>query len=112
MHGFLEFPRIVRADDVALGIEEVAVPFLSEDGTEIPAVAMVIGELRVLELRIELRDPFQEFHVPPLASNRRPFRVPRVDSAHLGRGGVALFFRPHEWGIGFVVPHRVAKVGI
>ncbi len=51
VHGLLEFLRIVVADGGAVLVEQGAVPVALEDGPEIPAVAVVIGELRVVQCR-------------------------------------------------------------
>ena len=75
MHGLLEFLRIVVRDDVVLVVEQIAVAVALEDGAEIPAVAVIIGKLRVLELRIELGHAAQEVDVGPFAARRRALGV-------------------------------------
>ena len=112
VHRLVELLGIVRADHVAIGAEQVALPVLLEYRPEIPAVAVVVGELGVFELWIEVRDPFQERFVAPLAASCRAFRIAHVDLAHLGCGRVALLFRPHERGVGFIIPHGVAEEGV
>ena len=63
--GLLPLVRVVRSNLVVVEVEHVAVPVLLEDGLEHPAVAVVIGELRVLELGVQLGDFFQEIKVFP-----------------------------------------------
>ena len=64
-------------------VEQVALAVALEDGAEIPAVAVVVGELGVLELRVELGDLAEELEVAPLAAHRRAFRIAIEDLAHL-----------------------------
>ena len=44
------FLGIVVGDDIALGVQQIAVAVAFEGGAEIPAVAVVVGELGVLQL--------------------------------------------------------------
>src|SRR5690606_13446877 len=63
--GLSEFLVVgVRYDFVVVGAQVVCAVFF-EDGAEDPAVAVVVGELGVLELGVELGDFFQEFRVAP-----------------------------------------------
>jgi hypothetical protein len=55
----------LKGDKGALGIEKIALTVTLEDRLKIPAVAMVVGKLRVLELRVEFRDFGQEGRVSP-----------------------------------------------
>ena len=53
MDRFRELLRIVRPNLVVLEVEENSFAVVFEDGAKDPAVAVIIGELRVLQLRIE-----------------------------------------------------------
>ncbi len=59
------FLGIIGVDDIAFGVEQVAFAIAFQDGAEIPAMAMIIGELRVLELGIEIVDIAQEIDIAP-----------------------------------------------
>jgi hypothetical protein len=70
VHGLAEFLRDRRRDRLAVLVEERALAVALEDGAEIPAVPVVIGELRVLERRVELRDILQELGIAPASADR------------------------------------------
>ncbi len=55
LHGLLQLLLVGERDDVAVLVEQIAVAVLLEDGAEDPAVAVEVGELRVLQLAVELR---------------------------------------------------------
>ena len=55
MHGLLELVRIVGRHDAIVLVEEIALLVALEHGHEVPAVAVIVGELRVLRLRISMR---------------------------------------------------------
>ncbi len=88
MHRFGEFLRIVVRDLVVVQIEQVAFAILLEDGAEDPAVAVVVGELRVLQLRIQLRHARRGTQDRPRARARprpRDFSAwPTTSSASVG----------------------------
>ena len=46
-----------------------------EDGAEDPAVAVIIGKLRVLQFRIQLGDVLEKIHVTPQPARGRGFRI-------------------------------------
>ena len=108
VHGLLPLVRIVVLDDLAILVEQVALAVARIDAAEIPAVAVIVGELRVVQLRVEQRDVAHEVDVAPLAADRRFFRIAVEDLALLRVGRIFLLLRPHERRVGFVVPHRVA----
>ena len=62
VHSVLE---IIVLDDVVLAIEAIAFLVLLENRAINPAVAVVVGELRVLELGIQLRGPLEEIEIIP-----------------------------------------------
>ena len=108
-----ELVLLVVGDDRAVLVEQVALAVHLEDRAEDPAVAVVVGELRVLELRVDLlRDAGEERTVSPLAARRRPFRVAVVDLAHFLVALLRLRLRPHVLAVGLVRPHLVAVVGV
>ena len=109
MHRLLEFLRVVGRDDVVGVVEQVALAVAFVDGAEIPAVSVVVGELGVLELRVELADLGAEFGIGPFAANHRPLGIAFECRAHLVAGRVFLPLRPHLRCRGLVIPHRVAE---
>src|SRR5690606_39391421 len=102
------FLGVVGRNQVTFGVEQVAFAVALEHRAEVPAVAVVVGELGVLELRIEVVDVAQEVEIGPLAARRRAFGVAVEHRAHFGGGRVFLLFGPHRRSVGLVVPHRVA----
>ena len=121
--------RIVWIDQRPLRIEQIARPVAFEHRAEVPAVAVIIGELGVLEFRVEIVDVAQEIDVTPQAARRRRFGVAFVDRPQLRGIGVALVLeqavvfriahpwrargavfgaRPHQRRVSLIVPHGVA----
>src|SRR5262249_13374974 len=60
MDRFLELLRIIVTDDRALGIEQIAMTVALEDGAEVPAMSVIVGELSIVQLGIELADMLEE----------------------------------------------------
>ncbi len=108
VHGLLPLVRIVVLDDLAILVEQVALAVARIDAAEVPAVTVIVGELRVVQLRVEQRDVLREIDVAPLAADRRFLGIAVEDLALLGVGRILLLLRPHERRVGLVVPHRVA----
>ena len=50
---------------IALGIEQIAAPVALEDAAEVPAMAVIVGELGVLVAVVDVIDVAQEFDVGP-----------------------------------------------
>ena len=109
---FLNFCGIVVGDGLAVLVEERALAVALEDGAEVPAVAVVVGELRVLELRVEAETSFRNSGSAPLAADRRLLGVAVEDLPRLLVGRVLLLLRPHEGRVGLVVPHDRAVVAV
>ena len=65
----LELLGVLRRDHVVGGVEQVALAVALVDGAEIPAMAVVIGELRVLQVGIEGADLAQEGRIRPIAAD-------------------------------------------
>ena len=103
---------IVEGDDPVPGVEEVALAVLLVDGAEDPAVAVVVGELGVLEGGVELRDPGQELRLGPQSAHGRALGVAVEAGPPLGLGRVALLLGPQRLAVRLVVPHRVAEIGV
>ena len=106
------FLRVVRRHDLAFGVQQIALAVALENGAEIPAVAVIIGELRVFQRGVEVIDIAQEINIAPFAPRGRPFRVAIIDGAHLLGGGIGLLFRPHLGRIRLVIPHGIAEVAV
>ena len=105
VHRFLEFLRIFVVDRLVLFIEQRALAITLEDIAEIPAVAMIVGELRVFEGGVEFGYFLREFGVTPQAANRSLFRIAIENLARFGIGRILLFLWPHGRRVGLVIPH-------
>ena len=66
-------------------IEQVAFAIVFEDGAEDPAVAVIIGELGVLQLRIQFRDLLEKIRIAPKPTRGRRFRIVCVSIARVRR---------------------------
>ena len=118
--GFDEFPftglapflGIIRGDDTARCIEQIAFAVALQNCPEIPAMAVVIGELRVLELAVEIIDIAQKIELGPFALWRRAFGIALQHVMGFLGGRVLLLLRPHLGRVGFIVPHGVTKVAV
>ena len=94
-------------------IEQIAFAILLEDGAEDPAVAVIIGELRVLELRIQFRDLLQEIQVAPKPARGRRLRIAlRRRCTSSSSVGFVLLLRIHEFAVGLLVPPGVTEIRI
>ena len=104
----------LRRRSVAILVEPVAFAIVLEDGAEDPAVAVEVGELRVLQLGVEFRaaDLVEKFVVAPYAAGRGAFGIaqPGLVASAL-RSGLLLLRRIHFVAVGFVVPPDVAEIG-
>ena len=71
MDSFLETPRVVEGDGLAVFVEPVPFAVVVVDGAEDPAVAVEIGELRGFELGVEFRSAglVEEFFFTPVAAS-------------------------------------------
>src|SRR5271157_4137127 len=113
MDGLPEFIRIVGGNDFAVGIEQIALTVTLVDGAENPAVAVKVGELRLLELLIEFRaaDLREKFRIRPEATHRGRLRIRLCRLVALLFGGMPLLSRIHILAVRFVVPPGVAEIG-
>src|SRR5688572_12766251 len=70
VNGLAELLRVVVRNDLVVGVEQLAFAIALVDRPENPAVAVEVGELRVLELRVELgsADVLEELDVRPQAT--------------------------------------------
>ncbi len=97
---------------MALRIEQVALAIALVHRAKHPAVAVEIGELRVLQLLVELRAAgfFEERKILPQPARRRALRIrlPRFEALFIGR--IVLLLRIHVLAVGFVVPPDVAEI--
>src|SRR6266568_1397483 len=65
MDRFGELLRRIRRNNLIIQIQQVAFAVLLENSAENPAVPMIVGELRVLQFRIQLGNLFQEIQIAP-----------------------------------------------
>ncbi len=70
-----ELLRIVVVDDVAVGVEQVALAIRLEHGPEDPTVTVIVRELRVLQVLVQVGDVREEIAIPPLAALGRALGV-------------------------------------
>ena len=109
----LELVRVVEIDLSARGIEEVPLAVHLENGAENPAVAVVVGKLGLLELRVDHGgDIAQKLSISPSATRRRLLGVPREGLHEFRVRWVFLRRGPHVVPVGLVTPHREAEVGV
>ena len=107
-----EFLRIVVRDFVVAQIEQIAFAIVLEDGAEDPAVAVIIGELRVLELRIQFRNLVEKLLVAPKTFRGRRLRIALGFDHQLVVGRVPLLLRIHEFAVRLLVPPGVTEIRI
>ena len=133
MHRVLPLLRIVRGDHGVVEVEHVALFVLLENGAENPAVAVVIGELRLLQLRVQLGDFFEELKFAPQPARGGGLGIFLDRADEFGVGGILLFqkrlarfraaemrvvrerifrMRIHELAVALLVPPRVTKIRI
>src|ERR1041384_8878 len=110
-----ELVRVDISDDVVVRIEEVTFPIVFKHVAIDPSVSVEVGELSVLELRVDLvADRPEKVYAAPLASKRRFFRIARQNLLLFLRSRfLESFFaelRIHFLGVGFKVPPRRAVV--
>ena len=74
MDGLGKLVRIFVRDFVVLQIEQIAFAIVFEDSAKDPAVPVVVGELRVLQLRIQFRDAIEKLRVAPQGRAPPPLR--------------------------------------
>ena len=106
---FRELVRIVVRDFVIGKIEQVAFAIVLEDRAENPAVPVVIGELRMFEFRIQLRNAIEKILVAPKSLRRRRLGIALRFDDQLVICRIALHFRIHEFAVGLLVPPDVTE---
>ncbi len=106
---FANFSGSSVGDDVVVVVEQPALAVVLEDRAEIPAVAVIVGELRVLDLRVQLAVVGGEVFARPLAAHGRAFGIAVEHLALLGDRKMLLLLRPHLRRRRLVVPHGVAE---
>src|SRR3546814_15130654 len=77
------FFRIVRRHDLAVRVEQIALPVALEHAPEIPALALIVRELRFLRLVVPVVYGAPNFQVRPFAAWARPFRTAPQPHLHL-----------------------------
>ena len=105
MHCFFKFLWIVISYRLIFGIHQSALAVALEYCAKVPAVSMVVRELRVFKLWIELGDSLGKLGVAPQSPGGSLLGVAIQYFAGLCDARLLLFFGPHERCIGFVVPH-------
>ena len=112
VNSLVEFVRVVGGNDFAISVEQIALSIALVNSAEDPAVAMEIGELTLLQLRIEFRvaQLLEEFRVRPQAAGRGPFRISLCHFISFVRGRIPLLRGIHGFAVRFVVPPGVAEI--
>ena len=112
VHRLPEFLRVVVRHDLVVRVEQRALAIALVDRAEDPAVAVEIGKLRVLELRVELRraDGLQKLDVRPQATLRGGLGIAHAHGLPLCLARIALLGRIHELAVGLVLPPRVPVI--
>src|SRR5205807_4284192 len=77
-----------------------------------PAVAVIVAELGVFELRIQFRDLVEKSFVAPKSARGRRLRIFNCRSYQLGIGRIALLLRIHELAVRFLVPPGVTEIRV
>src|SRR5208282_3003689 len=113
MHGFLEALRIIEGDGAAVFIQPVPFPVVVVDAAENPAVAVEIGELRGLELRVEFGAAgfFEKLGIAPQAAGGSGFGIAQIGLIFFFFRGIVLLGGIHFVRINFVVPPGQAEIG-
>ena len=75
-------------------------------------MAVVVGKLCVLKLRVQVGHIFREFKVTPQPTGSGFLWVARQNLACFFCGGVLLLLGPHAGCIGLIVPHGGAVEGV
>src|SRR5271165_1973839 len=99
MDRLAEFLRVIVRDDLVIEIKEIASAIFLEDGAEDPAMAVVIGELRVLELRVQLGDALEEIEIVPESARGGGLGILARVEHQLRIGGIMLDLRIHELAV-------------
>jgi hypothetical protein len=71
MYGLLKLSRIIKGDYLAVFIEQVSLSITLVHGSKVPAVSVVIGELRGIKLWVEVTDSLEKIDITPLPANGR-----------------------------------------
>jgi len=69
-----EFLRVVMGNDVFLAVAQIAFAIMFEHRAENPAMTVIIGELRVRQLRIQLGNFFEKIGALEDYCVKRPVR--------------------------------------
>ena len=112
MNGLGEFLRIVGRDDVFVAVAQIAFAVVLEDGAENPAVPVIIGELRVRQFRIQLRNFFEKIQVAPKPARGGGFGIVADGFDEFLRRRISLLLGIHEFAVRFLIPPRVAEIRI
>ena len=87
--GAAEGVGIAGRDDVAVGVEQIALAVAAEDAAEVPAMAVIVGELGLAGERVHpVVDLAQEVDVAPQAARRGGLGVAVEHLVDLGRGRI------------------------
>src|SRR3546814_9013839 len=78
---------VCSSDLIAIGGQQIADPVALEDAAEIPAMAVIVGELGVLVAVVDVIDVAQKFDVGPKPARSRALGIAfehlKIGSAHV-----------------------------
>ena len=106
------FFRIIIVDNITIRIKQIAFTVTFENPTEIPPMTVIIRKLRIFQLWIEIINIAQEINIRPQTTRSCAFWIALNHFAHFGGGRIFLLMRPHMRRVAFIIPHRIAEIGI
>src|SRR3546814_20840916 len=84
---------VCSSDLIAIGGQQIADPVALEDAAEIPAMAVIVGELGVLVAVVDVIDVAQKFDVGPKPARSRALGIAFEHLMHLEVGRAAWWER-------------------
>ena len=112
VHGLLELLRILGRHDLAVLVQQIAVPVALVHVAEQPTVAVEVRQLHLLQRGVHVGRVLQELVVRPQSAHGGLLGIEAHPFQPLLLGGVALFLRVEAVPLGLVVPPQRAQVGV
>src|SRR5687768_14972436 len=109
---FRKFIHVLVGNRFVVEGKQVPVTIFLEDGSEDPAVAMVVRELGLLELRIQFGNFFEKIEIAPVSARGGSLGILLNSRDHFSVGRVLLLFRIHELAVALLVPPGVTEIRI
>ena len=112
LHGRPQCPVARVGDWLAAVVEQVALAVVLEDGAVGPAVAVKVGELRLLGAVVEIGEVGEKLGIGEPVLRGRLVRIGELAVDHLLGGRIPLLPRVDEVAVGLLVPPHVADVAV